>query len=202
MFEKDAIDFIAKHAAGIGIGDIRKAFSLCRATAEGVLKAADTLNDDTGVRKISIVDVRNAKDDILKSSCISTFISFSSTFEALLLVSLASLTYTKEWPYKSEAFDIQQLIVKMDSISGGSGNPIYSPPPNFGETLELLNRSHQNSFISLFTPKSSKNKFHASRGGSGGAWPMISLLMDPKTVRKSFRGTPHSDIAEKYIKPT
>ncbi len=37
-------------------------------------------------------------------------------------------------------FDINELITKMESISGGSGDVQYSPSPSFGETLEILNR--------------------------------------------------------------
>jgi hypothetical protein len=58
---------------------------------------------------------------------------------------------------------------------------------------------YQTRLVSLHTPKSSSVTFRATQGGSGGAWPLISLPMDPSNLRKALRDTAHSALAEKYI---
>lgn len=55
-----------------------------------------------------------------------------------MLVSLASLTQSTG--RHDGGFDINELITKMEAISGASGDVQYSPPPSFAETLEILNR--------------------------------------------------------------
>ena len=68
----------------------------------------------------------------------STAVAFSTSLQALLFVSLASLTRTTG--RQEGGFDINELITKMEAVSGSSGDLQYSPPPTFGETLEMLNR--------------------------------------------------------------
>ena len=65
-------------------------------------------------------------------------VSFSTSFEALLLIALAALRRTTG--REVGGFDVQDILVKMEAIASASGDPEYSPPPAFGETLELINR--------------------------------------------------------------
>jgi origin recognition complex subunit 1 len=143
VFEEDAIQFAARKTAALS-GDIRKALHLCKAAAEAVMKdveAGNRVDPKEGRTRIGpivrISDVQKASRESF-SSILSTAVSFSTSFEALLLVSLASLTQSTG--RHDGGFDINELITKMESISGGSGDIQYSPPPSFGETLEILNR--------------------------------------------------------------
>ena len=86
---------------------------------------------------VRISDVQKASRESF-SSILSKAVAFSTSFEALLLVSLASLTQSTG--RHEGGFDINELITKMEAISGGSGDFQYSPPPTFGETLEILRR--------------------------------------------------------------
>jgi hypothetical protein len=67
-----------------------------------------------------------------------TAVSFLSSFEALLLVSLAALR--RSTGRELGGFDIQDITTKMEAVASGSGDPQYNPPPSFKETTELLNR--------------------------------------------------------------
>ena len=143
VFEEDAIQFAARKTAALS-GDIRKALHLCKAAAEAVMKdveAGNRVDPKEGRTRsgpiVRISDVQKASRESF-SSILSTAVSFSTSFEALLLVSLASLTQSTG--RHDGGFDINELITKMESISGGSGDVQYSPPPSFGETLEILNR--------------------------------------------------------------
>lgn len=141
MFEDDAIQFAARKTAALS-GDIRKALHICKAAAEAVMKdvQAGTRVDPKqgrGGPVVRISDVQKASRESF-SSILSKAVAFSTSFEALLLVSLASLTQSTG--RHEGGFDINELITKMEAISGGSGDVQYSPPPTFGETLEILNR--------------------------------------------------------------
>lgn len=141
MFEDDAIQFAAKKVAAIS-GDIRKALHLCKAAAEAVMKDAEaekSVDPKQGCcgPVVRISDVKKASQESF-NSVMSLAVACSTSFEALLLVSLASLTQSKG--RCDSVFNIDELITKMEAISGGSGDVQYSPPPTFNETLEILNR--------------------------------------------------------------
>ena len=123
-------------------GDIRKAFQICRGAAELVLRRSE---DETENRQksaksyptVHISDIQQASRESFDSALV-TAVSFSTPFQALVLVSLASLCRTTG--REVGGFDITDIITKMESIVGSVGDPQYAPPPSFGETLQLLNR--------------------------------------------------------------
>jgi hypothetical protein len=84
---------------------------------------------------VRISDVQKASLETFNIST-TTAISFSSSFQALLLVSIASLKRTTG---REGSFDIKDIMMKMEAVAGSAVDPQYSPPPSFGETIELLN---------------------------------------------------------------
>jgi origin recognition complex subunit 1 len=133
--------FAAKKTAALS-GDIRKAFQICRAAAERVLQTREEDNEDhlqskNSYRKVRISDVQKASRESFNFAMV-TAVSFSTSFQALLLVSLASLCRTTG--REVGGFDIKDIMTKMEALAGASGEPQYSPPPSFGETIHLLNR--------------------------------------------------------------
>ena len=146
VFENDAILFAAKKTAALS-GDIRRAFQICRASAERVLANHDNdLNrtqaaDDAkfGVdsrRRVKISDVQKASRESFNMALV-TAVSFATPFQALVLVTLASLC--RSTGREVGGFDVKDIMTKMTAIAGASGDNLYLPPPAFGETLRLLN---------------------------------------------------------------
>jgi origin recognition complex subunit 1 len=139
IFENDAILFAAKKTAAMS-GDIRKAFQICRGAAELLLRKSETDQENAPKAKhptVRISDVQKASRESFDSALV-TAVLFSSSFQALVLVSLASLCRTTG--REIGGFDILDIMTKMESLSGSFGDPQYTPPPAFGETLQLLNR--------------------------------------------------------------
>lgn len=141
IFENDAIRFAARKTAAMS-GDIRKAFQICRGAADLVLRRNDENKENCqGNAKtqptVRVSDVQKASRQSFDSALV-TAVSFSSPFQALLLVSLASLCRTTG--REVGGFDITDIMTKMESLVGSVGDSQYSPPPAFGETLQLLNR--------------------------------------------------------------
>lgn len=124
-------------------GDIRRAFQLCRAAAEVVTQRFES--DQTNLQgqviqpypKIRIGDVQKVSQESFNMALIAA-VSFSASFEALLLISLAALR--RSTGREVGGFDVQDILVKMEAIASASGDPQYCPPPAFGETLHLINR--------------------------------------------------------------
>jgi hypothetical protein len=87
--------------------------------------------------KIRIGDVQKASQESFNMALVAA-VSFSSSFQALLLIALAALR--RSTGREVGGFDIQDILVKMEAIASSSGDQEYSPPPAFGETLELINR--------------------------------------------------------------
>ena len=87
--------------------------------------------------QVKISDVLKASQDSFNKALV-TAVSFCTPFQALLLVSLASLA--RSTGRQAGGFDIKDIITKMEAVSDTAGDPQYSPPPSFGETLELMNR--------------------------------------------------------------
>ena len=138
IFEDDAILLASKKIAGLS-GDIRKAFQICRAATELVLQNWETKEGrgSESYPKVRIGDVQKASRQLCNDGH-ARAISFLSSFEALLLISLASLCRTTG--QEKGSFDIKDIMIKMEALAGASGHPQYCPPPSFGETLHLLNR--------------------------------------------------------------
>lgn len=96
--------------------------------------------------KVRISDVQKASRESFDSALV-TAVSFSTSFQALLLVSLASLCRTTG--REVGGFDMTDILTKMEALSGSSGDPQYAPPPTMGETIQLLNRLAEVRFIPL-----------------------------------------------------
>jgi hypothetical protein len=98
-------------------GDIRKAFQICRSAAELVTqKFEDNLVIDGGhapvlYPKIRIGDVQKASLDSFNIA-LTAAVSFSTPFEALLLVSLAALS--RATGREIGGFDIKDILGKME----------------------------------------------------------------------------------------
>lgn len=120
-------------------GDIRKAFQICRGAAELLRQRCQEAGPEAKLSqpKVRISDVQKASRESFDSALV-TAVSFSTPFQALLLVSLASLCRTTG--REVGGFDMTDILTKMEALSGASGNPLYAPPPTMGETIQLLNR--------------------------------------------------------------
>jgi origin recognition complex subunit 1 len=199
LFEEDAILLASRKIAGLS-GDIRKAFQICRAAAELVLQKWESESEPQDLKKITFPTVRIS--DVQKASResfnvgLSIATSFLRPFQALLLISLASLYRTTG---RETGFDIVDIMTKMEAIAGSSGDPQYNPPPSFGETIHLLNSLGESNLVGLKTDKSSLVSFRASRGGSGGAWPVVRMLVQEGELLRGFKKTPHKSLFEKNL---
>lgn len=138
IFEDDAILLASKKTAGLS-GDIRKAFQICRAAAHLVIRNWEADKDNRASQSehptVRISDVQKASLETFNITTL-TAVSFCSSFQALLLISIASLRRTTG---REGSFDIQDIMMKMDAVAGASGDPQYCAPPSFSETIQLLN---------------------------------------------------------------
>lgn len=200
FFEDDAILFAAKKTAALS-GDIRKAFQLCRSAAELVTQRFD--HSRALKRSISPLHPKIRISDVQKASLESfnmamvTAVSFSASYEALLLVSLASLS--RATGRDVGGFDINDIVVKMEALANASGDSQYVPAPSFEETIRLLTRLGEMNLVDLQTLKSSSVSFRQTQGGSGGAFPMSSLAIDELTISKGLKNTTHHELALKNL---
>uniref|UniRef100_A0A7S4AC08 BAH domain-containing protein n=1 Tax=Pseudo-nitzschia australis TaxID=44445 RepID=A0A7S4AC08_9STRA len=147
FFEDDAILFAAKKTAALS-GDIRKAFQICRSAAELVTRRFEEKRAMNGSEpevhpKIRISDVQKASLESFNMAMV-TAVSFSSSFEVLLLVSLAALC--RSTGRDIGGFNIKDILAKMEALANASGNPEYIPAPSFGETIRVLTRLGEVSF--------------------------------------------------------
>jgi len=201
FFEDDAILFAAKKTAALS-GDIRKAFQICRSAAELVTQKFE---DNTVIDKergpflyprIRIGDVQKASMDSFNIA-LTAAVSFSTSYEVLLLVSLADLS--RATGRDIGGFDIKDILAKMEALAAAAGDPQYLPPPSFGESIRILTRLGEMNLVELKTKKSSSVTFRQSHGGSGGAWPMTSLAIDELTLLKGLKSTTHRTLAQKSL---
>lgn len=86
---------------------------------------------------VRISDVQKVTRDSF-SSVVSKAVSNSTPFEALLLVTLASLSRTSG--RGAGGFDMKEVMTKMESIASGSGDLQYTPAPTLSETIDILHR--------------------------------------------------------------
>jgi origin recognition complex subunit 1 len=162
-FDIDALTFAAKKTAGY-TGDIRKAFQMCRAAAELVLRQVDTQQRKPRTRRgvegvqtnkekekqgqsdgapeppdyvVRIADVQRATRAMLDSPMIKA-VTTCTAFEALVLISLAALRSASA--NEEAAIGMRDLLIKMRAVASVSGDPWYSPVPSFQELIGILNR--------------------------------------------------------------
>ncbi len=141
FFEDDAILFAAKKTAALS-GDIRKAFQLCRSAAQLVTQRYEQKQEKErklplSHPKIRIGDVQKASLESFNMAMV-TAVSFSASYEALLLVSLAALC--RATGREIGGFDIKDILTKMEALANAAGDSQYIPAPSFEETIRLLTR--------------------------------------------------------------
>lgn len=226
-FEEDAITLAAKKTATRN-GDLRRALQFCKTAAEHVLKQAEegTWRHPRQGGHQPVVCIGDIQRASLESPTITIALSSLMPFEALVIVALASLLKTTG--RLTGGFDIQEVMTKVESIAAGAGEMQYLPCPTFLEVLDVLQylgevsslvSCHsqgdvvcsdlineviltQAQLVVLFTPRSNGRAFRAAQGGSGGAWPIVSLPMDYQDIRTALRKSPHREIAEKFLSET
>lgn len=86
---------------------------------------------------VRIKDVQKAGKESFNTALL-TAASFVTSLQALLLVTLAALS--RSTGRESGGFDINEIMMKMDALSSNAGDPQYTPPPSFRETVNMLNR--------------------------------------------------------------
>lgn len=145
---------------------------------------------------VRIPDVQRVSREASDSG-LSKAVSQCTPFEALLIISLASLT--RSTGRENKGFDIEEIMTKMDGVAGAFGDEQYTPPPRFEETLFMLNRLAEAQLVNLQTPTNASLSFRSSLAGMGGAWPIASLLLDESSLLIALRGTRHNDLAQKYL---
>lgn len=57
----------------------------------------------------------------------------------------------------------------------------------------------QRDLIGLVTAKSTLISFRSSKGGSGGAWPLVSPKVDDLLVIKGLKNTAHKRLCDKIL---
>ena len=140
-FEHDAVVLAAKKIAST-TGDLRRALQICLAAAESVFERASKGSwqhprNTNQTPIVSASDIQRASRDILCST-VKRASSFLLPFEALVLISVASLV--KGTGRTSGGFNVQELMIKMESIVGAAGENLFLPCPNFAEVLGIINR--------------------------------------------------------------
>lgn len=192
VFDEDAIKFVSKKTASLS-GDIRRAFQICRTAAEHVMR------EQSDSPKDPIVTIRDAVKVSRESfySAKSQAITRCTAFEALLLVTLASLS--KSTGREFGGFDLEEVLVKMDALANGLGDLRYLPTPTLGECLGLVARLAEGNIVSTVTPKTTSLTYRASLAGCGGPWPLVSLTVDDLSVLLALKKSPHQALAQKYL---
>ena len=120
------------------MGDIRKAFHMCKVAAEAVLEDCSS-----GKRQVSessrptvkISDVQKGSRDVLSLALLQA-ISCASVYEALVLISIGALKKGRE----DGLLEPKDILTKVESIANASGDPRYSVPLSFTNLLMILNR--------------------------------------------------------------
>ena len=195
VFHDDAILYASKKTAAMS-GDIRKAFHMCKQAAELVLENSNKKTGTDDSPKVYIKDVLRVSRDSFNSAQ-SRMIALCSPFEALLIITLASLSKTTGREFGG--FDVEELVMKMASVANAAGDKQYLPPPSLDETLILLRNLGASSLINLDSPQNMSLSYRSALAGSGGAWPLVSLPVDDVAVIVALKESPHHRLAQKHL---
>lgn len=192
VFDEDAIVYVSKKTASLS-GDIRRAFQICRTAAEHVMRKHISKDGDP------VVTIRDALKVSRESfySAKSQAITRCTAFEALLLVSLASLS--KSTGREFGGFDMEEILVKMEALANGLGDARYLPTPTLSEAMDVVSRLAESNIVAAVTPQTTSLTHRASLAGSGGPWPLVSLTVDDLSVYLALKKSPHKDLGEKYL---
>ena len=197
VFDQDSILYAAKKTAALS-GDIRKAFQICRSAAEMILLESEG-TIDCPKNENPIVRIK----DVLKVSRESTnaaqpkSVGLCAPFQVLFLIALSALSRTTGREYGG--FDVEEITAKMRSMADSLGDPMYLPPPTLPETLCMLPHLYDNHLIAVSSPRDRSLSFRASLAGSGGPWPLVSMVMDDLAVLLAVKDTPHCNLAQRFL---
>lgn len=195
VFDEDAILYASKKTAALS-GDIRKAFHICRSAAEMILNEANNATVLVANPMVRIKDVHNVSRESTNAAQPRS-VGMCAPFEVLFLVGLAALSKTTGREYGG--FDVEEITTKMESMAHAVGDPLYLPPPTLSEALGMLSRLRDNHLLSMTTPRDASLSFRASLAGSGGPWPLVSVLLDDLAILLALKGTPHQGLAQNYL---
>jgi origin recognition complex subunit 1 len=195
VFDQDAILYASKKTAALS-GDIRKAFQICRSAAEMILyesENASATNENPMVRIKDVLKVSRESTNAAQPKSVG----LCAPFQVLFLVALAALSRTTGREYGG--FDVEEITAKMRSMADAFGDPMYLPPPTLPETLSMIPRLYDNHLIAVMSPRDRSLSFRASLAGSGGPWPLVSMVMDDLAVLQALKDTPHYDLAQRFL---
>ena len=193
IFANDALVFAAKKTSSQS-GDLRRAFRFCRMAAEYILNEKyDASKEPPTVRVSDMLKV--SRDSF--SSAQSKAVAMCTPFEALLLVAVVLLC--RSTGREMGGFDVEEIVVKMDSIAQSFGDELYLPAPSLAETLGVLLRLGESHLVSLRSPKTSSVSYRASLNGSGGPWPLVHLLVEDFVIFSALKTSCHRDLAIKHL---
>jgi origin recognition complex subunit 1 len=195
VFDPDAILYASKKTAALS-GDIRKAFHICRSAAEMILYEAESGNETSDKPIVRIKDVLKVSRESTNAAQPRS-VGLCAPFQVLFLVALAALSKTTGREYGG--FDVEEITTKMRSIADSFGDPMYLPPPTLPETLGMLSRLRDNHLVAMASPRDRSLSFRASLAGSGGPWPLVSMVMDDLAVLLALKETPHYNLAQKFL---
>jgi origin recognition complex subunit 1 len=195
VFDPDAILYASKKTAALS-GDIRKAFHICRSAAEMILYEAESTKEAVGSPIVRIKDVLKVSRESTNAAQPRS-VGLCAPLQVLFLVALAALSKTTGREYGG--FDIEEITTRMRTISDAFGNPLYLPSPSLPETLQMISRLRDNHLIAMTSPRDSSLSFRASLAGSGGPWPLVSMVMDDLAVLMALKDTPHYELAQKFL---
>ena len=195
VFDSDAILYASKKTAALS-GDIRKAFHICRSAAEMILYHAESSGDEVESPVVRIKDVLKVSRES-SNAAQPRSVGLCAPFQVLFLVALAALSKTTGREYGG--FDVEEISTKMRSIADAFGDPMYLPPPTLPETLNMIARLRDNHLVAMMTPRDRSLSFRASLAGSGGPWPLVSMVMDDLAMVMALKETQHYELAQKFL---
>ena len=196
VFQEDAIRLASKKTASVS-GDIRKAFYICRRAAEMVLDRNAHHSEKSAESPIvRIKDVFESSKES-QNAAESRFVAHCTTYEVLLLVALGALRKTTG--RESGGFDVEELLAKMKSMATTFETNEYQPHPSLPEALGMLTRLGEAHLVTLETPRDASISYRSSLAGSGGPWPLVSVVLDDTALLMALKATEHSKLARKHL---
>uniref|UniRef100_A0A7S1B3H3 Origin recognition complex subunit 1 n=1 Tax=Corethron hystrix TaxID=216773 RepID=A0A7S1B3H3_9STRA len=192
-FDIEAIKFGAKRTAAAS-GDIRYAFKICRDAASLVIEDIEHHGKERS-NIVSVPDI-NSVSTFMQNQPIQKSIRTCVAFEALIIVSLASLK--KVTGRERGGNSIGELHQKMEAVANGFGDWQYLPVPKFGELTEMVNRLGDAGILQLELPPSISSARQYIFGGDA-EWPLVYLNVHTQDVIDALRVSPHNKLSEKYL---
>ncbi|GKY90273.1 hypothetical protein MPSEU_000001400 [Mayamaea pseudoterrestris] len=196
VFKQDCIDFAAKKTATMS-GDIRKALTICRTAAESVLDEIESGKNTQEKPQVVLKHLFSVTASAFNSPQAHRIHALAD-FEILVVVALASLS--KSTGREQGGFDVEEVMTKMQAMANGMGDVRYTPSLSLMETLQVLSQLGAAQLVSLQTPRNVSVSYRAAMAGSGGAWPLVALLVDANALWLTLKNGPHEALVKKYLK--